>query len=263
MDKVRIKTSKKKGISAVIHEPKRLSNNGLAIILPGFLDSKDYSNIIDLAMLFSNLGYEVVRFDPTGTWESGGTIDDYSITQYLDDIKDVFAYMVARRGVNYERTVIAGHSLGAMMAIIYAAQNQNTQGVLAIMPPQSFIRPENMGQRFSEWKKQKYKVSTRDLPQDGSNHRKYKVSYSFVKDSLKYDALDEIKKIKVPVILIAGEDDDLITPEHVNDLYESASDPKDFQVINGIEHDYRYNKKDIVKVRKVVLDLVKKHKLNK
>src|SRR3989338_4946250 len=103
--RTRIPSSKGK-LSAVIHYPENESEM-LAILCPGYLDSKDYQHLVGLAEVLNNIGYTVVRFEPAGTWESEGNISDYTTTQYLEDIKSVLEYMLHRK--RYRHVLLGGH----------------------------------------------------------------------------------------------------------------------------------------------------------
>ena len=164
--KVFIDNNKGLKISATIHSPVKNLYQKLALVLPGYLDSKDYLNISGLANKLCILGYTVVRFNPTGTWDSEGEIEDYSITQYLKDIRSVYNFMVKNQKEKYNKTLIAGHSLGGMMSILYSARNKGIDGIIAIMAAQKFVRRENFQDKAIKWKIEKIKISKRDLPED-------------------------------------------------------------------------------------------------
>jgi cytidine deaminase len=84
------------GLAATIHRPDAPTEL-LAILSAGYLDSKDYPHLLELAERLARRGYTVVRYDPTGTWESEGAISDYTIAQQLDDIKHILEYMLRER----------------------------------------------------------------------------------------------------------------------------------------------------------------------
>ena len=107
-EKVKIPNSIGKNISSVISRSEKETGK-LAILCPGFLDTKDYAGLVGLAKkLCAQGGYTVVRFDPSGTWESEGDISDYSMTQYLKDVKSVKEYML--KNGSYDYILLAGHS---------------------------------------------------------------------------------------------------------------------------------------------------------
>jgi pimeloyl-ACP methyl ester carboxylesterase len=248
-------------LTATICKSEEGGREKLAVLLPGFLDSKNYRGIAQLAEDVTELGFTSVRFDPTGTWESEGKIEEYSISQYLKDVEAVVDFMIKQNGKPFKAMVILGHSLGALMSILYGAKDEKVSGVVSIMPPQSFVRPDNFKDRVIKWKKDGEKVSTRDLPEDRNTFRKYPVPFSFVEDAMKYDSLKVVGKIKKPLLLMAGELDDLITPDHVREIFEAANEPKKLVILKGIGHDYRLNDEEIPVVNQPIMEFLKENNL--
>ncbi len=242
-------TSSKSDISATIHYSKSKTNR-LAVLCPGYLDSKDYTHLVRLAEALCEEGYTAVRFDPTGTWESEGDISDYTTTQYLEDIRSVIDYMVKES--EYNHILLGGHSRGGQVSIIYAARDSRVSIVLGIMPSHG----PTTGQRREEWEKTGVSVSQRDLPEDRNKTIEFKVPVKHMLDRDRHDALADAKKIKVPIILIAGELDDLVLPEEVKEIFDNSNEPKKFMIIKGIEHDYRYNNDEISIVNEKILKLL-------
>lgn len=107
--KRKIILSTKGNLAVTVQYPNKQTDR-LAILCPGYLDSKDYKHLVGLSKELSKQGYTVARFDPTGTWGSEGEILDYTTTQYLADIKNVFEYMLKEN--NFEHTLLGGHSRG-------------------------------------------------------------------------------------------------------------------------------------------------------
>ena len=247
-EKIKIKTSGGKNISAVIHRPK-IATEKLAILCPGFLDSKDYNHLIYLANDLTVLGYTVVRFDPTGTWESEGDISDYTTTQQLEDVKNIIEHLLQER--SYTKILLGGHSRGGFVSILYAIRDPRVSTVLAIMSPYSLIRTVNK-EKIEKWKEDGFKVSVRDIP-NSQVKRKFKVSYSDIEDGEQYNILNEIERLHTPLILVAGELDDVIPPEDVRLIYDKANEPKQLIVLEGIDHDYRHDVGEIEKVNKQIL----------
>jgi uncharacterized protein len=197
------------------------------------LDSKDYTHLTALAERLSERGYTVVRFDPTGTWDSDGDIAEYSTSQYLSDIQSVIEYML-KQG-KYASILLGGHSRGGMISILYAARNPRISEVVSIMPSSL----ENLkAEKYKIWKDKGYRVSSRDIP--NSLHRQeFKVPYSHVEDLVGFNVFEDIKKVYAPIIVVAGELDDVCLPENVKEIFDLANEPKKYILLKGIGHDYR------------------------
>lgn len=223
-------------------------DKGLVILTPGFLDSKDHKHLRFLAQRLAELDYTVVRFDPTGTWESGGDISDYSTTQTLSDIKKIQESFSLP-------TILIGHSLGAMINMIYAAQNKVAK-IISIMPPASFVRKENYQERKVEWASDGYKEYNVRNPKNKAEVVDMKVPFAFVADSEKYKLEDLLDKIKALQLFISGEDDDVIAPDAVREIFDKANEPKQFKNLKGVGHHYRRDVAAIERVNDVIVDFL-------
>ncbi len=244
-EKVKILNSKGQNIAAVIHKPEQ-DGGKLAILCPGFCDSKDYTHLVELADELSKEGFTAIRFDPTGTWESEGSMDDYTNTQYLNDVKSVLEFMERDRSYSY--ILLGGHSRGGQVSILYAAREPRISLVLGIMPSAS-LNYKNL----DKWREQGFRVTSRDIPVK-EEKIDIRIPFSHVLDQEKYNALEDIKKIKVPVVLINGEEDTSLIPGVVKKLYDCANEPKKFINIPKVGHDYRHNLEEVKIVNKVILE---------
>lgn len=233
---------------SAIHYPEKQADK-LAILCPGYLDSKDYKHLVGLAETLSKQGYTAVRFDPTGTWESDGDIAEYTTTQYLEDIKNVLEYMLGK--YQYKEIMLGGHSRGGQLSILYAARDPRVSLVLGIMPSPGY---PISGQSREDWEKAGVSVSQRDLPDNKEKKKEFSVPFSHILDRDKYIAVNDVDRIKSPMILIAGELDELVTPDDVKEIFDNANEPKRFLIIPGIGHDYRYNDEEIILVNEKILE---------
>lgn len=210
------------------------SSKKLAIICPGFLDSKDYTHLKDLAQQLAEAGFEVFRVNPIGTWDSEGDISLYSTTQYLKDIKSVLDFALSER--EYSEVLLGGHSRGGQISVLYAAQDDRITKVLAIMPSTSKTMT---GPRYYNWEKDGFQISKRDDPHDSNKMVEFKVPYSHVQNRGPWQVLEEVKKVKVPILIVVGLEDKIALPEDIQELYENANVPKKILLLPGVGHDYR------------------------
>ncbi len=190
------------------------------------MDSKDYVGLAELANELTKHGYTSVRFDPTGVLDSDGDITDYTITQYLSDIKSVLEYTLTQS--EYTDILLGGHSRGGMVSLLYAARDNRISKVLGIMPSSD----ESMTpKREREWKEIGVSVSTRDLPSNRDKKREFRVPFSHVEDRTQYNVVEDVAKITASIVLFAGEQDTLITPDDVKRIFNNADEPKTFTII--------------------------------
>lgn len=228
----------------------------LAILLPGFLDSKDYAHLVDLDNRLKKQGYLTIRINPTGTWGDEKNIDKYSISQYLDDVDDTIERATERYG-KLNEIVLAGHSLGGTIAMLYASGHNNITTVVAIMSPSTYLRGENE-EKIKKWRDEGLKTSIRDLPNDSSAKKKFVLPYRFIEDAQKYDASKEISKFKGDLLLIAGEKDNCVSLDQIKNVYDAANQHKELILIEDIGHDYRHNQPEIQIVNHEITNFIKK-----
>jgi pimeloyl-ACP methyl ester carboxylesterase len=124
----------------------------LALLLPGRLDTKDYACFSSHADYLAERGFYAVAFDPPGTWESPGSIDLYTTTNYIKAVNELIDYFGNRP------TILIGHSRGAAVTI-FASANPAVVGIVPIMA--NFGEPTAPGDGAV---KEGYKLSHRDLP---------------------------------------------------------------------------------------------------
>lgn len=246
-EKVFIKNNTGKNISAVIYYPNEIKQK-LAILCPGFLDSKDYDHIISLAKILSENGYTAISFDPTGTWESDGDIKDYSATQYLNDIESVKKYMFSKN--EYKIILIAGHSMGGRMSLAYASKHSDISAVVGIMSSPGVIEHKTETQ-----------INLREIPGKPLEKKEYKILPEFFIDENRYYNTEKMKSIHVPVLFIIGEKDTLAPLEKIKPLFDLANEPKEFVIMQNMTHDYRYYKDEIDLVNEKIIEFLKKQNL--
>ncbi|MGQ0718428.1 MAG: alpha/beta hydrolase [Pseudonocardiales bacterium] len=228
---------------------------GIAILLPGFLDSKDYASSVALARTLPTIGITAVRFDPRGTWQSGGRPTDCTTTQQIHDITAILD--MPPRG-DTDRRILIGYCYGAYVAALSATSDARITEVAAIMPTRSFIWTEDYDESKDTWRIDGERCYIRDLP-DLTGSVTVQVPYSVVEDAKSYLMTDAWENLRQPVLFVAGEDDSYITPDGVRALHEKCgSQRKELAILPGVQHDYRYEEKQIDAVNRTVLGWLQK-----
>jgi len=217
----------------------------LALVLPGKLDTKDYSHMKSHVNYLANLGFFSLSFDPPGTWESPGDISLYNITNYLKSINELIKYY------GNKPAFIMGHSRGASMAIVASLKNPNITAFASVF---SSLNASGSWERSDTklWKEQGYLLSKRDLPPGGGPKvKEFKLPYAFFEDQLKYSVGKDIRHSIKPKLFMLGKHDSLVKPEVVKELYKIASEPKELYELDS-DHDYRLYPNLIEEVNKVL-----------
>lgn len=248
-EKIRIPSSFGK-LSAVINYNGKKEGK-LAILCPGYLNSKDYEDLAGLALALAEHGYTAIRFNPTGTWDSEGDISQYNSTQYLKDIGNVLDYMLGLS--HFKRILIGGHSRGGDISLIYAARDSRVSCAVAIMPGS---KRATLQAKNDDWEKTGFQKSYRDIPGQKDKNVQFDVPLSQLEDYLKYDVEKEVGKVHVPVIFIAGELDSVCPVGTIREIFNRSNEPKRFVIIPGVGHDYRRNANEVRMVNAAVIRLM-------
>lgn len=222
--------------------------DNLALLIPGRLETKDYANFVSHSKFLAHRGFQVVAFDPPGTWESSGNIDLYTTTNYLKAIDELITYF------GNKATILIGHSRGGKVAML-AAANPQVKGIAFVMAQFGASTPPN-----AEARKRGGRISYRDQPPGDSItdiKKEFQLPMSYWDDNAKYNPTESLRQCLKPKLLIYGAHDEYVTPEEAKTIYNSIPDPK---MIKGIEssHDYRYNQKAIADVNNALGEFIEK-----
>lgn len=223
----------------------------LALIVPGKLDTKDYAHLTELVEYFAQIGFFAVSFDPPGTWESGGEIEDYTVTNYLAAIDEVIEHFGNRP------TVMVGHSRGGSVSINAAARNSHITRVVTLMSRAEILSED------SEWKARGYVDEYRDLPPGRqrtpkASRRHFRLPYSFHIDAMQYDTVAALKSLTQPKLFFSGAQDKITSPTLIEKAFTLATDPKMYHQVD-FGHDIRLDQTIIDEVKTVISEFLERH----
>lgn len=209
----------------------------LALLLPGRLDTKDYAHMKSHVDYFANNGYLALSFDPPGTWESLGSIKQYTMTNYLRAIDEII------KNFGNRPTILMGHSRGGTMAMLAGVKNKFVTHIIAVM---SRPGPSTLTDKT---RKIGFEISYRDTPSGGKV--KFELPVSYFENALKYDVMKGLTKCKKPKLFFYGNKDKIISPNSVKEAYDKSEEPKELIELNS-DHDYRFHPEIIKKVNVAV-----------
>ena len=161
-------------------------------------------------------GYQVFLIDYRGFGQSQGKAN---LPGALQDIRTGFQFVLERNADPGKPVYLLGQSLGASMAIYFAATDpQAKQNLSAVISDAAFARYSEItrhatGQSWLTWPLQ------------------YPVSWSVIRG---YDPVDYIAEISpVPLLLIHSKDDPIIPYAFGQELLQAALPPKTFLTTGG------------------------------
>ena len=161
--------------------------------------------VTEMALLHQTLGMSLLIFDYRGYGNSQGTPSEQGT--YLD-ARAALHYLRERSDVDPRRIIYFGHSLGTAVAVELAAAIAPL-GLILVSP-------------FA---------SVRDMA------RKVFPLLPFgwlVRD--KYNSLARITAIKCPLLILHGDQDELVPFSQAEKLFQAANPPKRFELLPGTGH---------------------------
>lgn len=248
MVKLFIKNRQGQKMAVVVDEAEK--PKGLVFVMHGLGGFKEQSHIRALAGAFKDNNYTVVLFDTTNSiGESGGKYEDATVTNYYADLEDVIVWAKTQSWF-MTPFCLAGHSLGGFCAAYYA-QN-HPEEVKAVAPISTFISGElsliaHGKEEIDNWRKTGWQI-VESVSRPGLIK---KLKWSHMEDRLKYDLLKNAHKLTMPVLIIVGELDTSIPPEHQRLLYEKLPGKKEFYIIKGAPHTFR-DKEHLDEIREIM-----------
>ena len=255
MSKEIIKNRKEQNIVTLVEETE--PQKGLVFVMHGLGGFKEQAHIKTISEAFKERGYTVVRFDTTNAvGESDGKLEFATVTNYYKDLEDVIEWTKKQKWYQ-EPFCLAGHSLGGFCVFWYTINHPGK--VKAIAPISAFISGKifietlKAKESIEEWEKRGY----REWESSSKPGLIKRLNWSFALDSLKYDLIVGAEEIKVPVLIIVGDQDTDTRLEHLKILYEKLSTKKEFHIIKGGPHTFK-EKNHLQEIRQLFDNWIKK-----
>jgi fermentation-respiration switch protein FrsA (DUF1100 family) len=175
----------------------------------------------DLAVALNRNGLSVLLFDYRGYGGNPGRPSEKGLAA---DARAALAWVARQPDVDPNRIAYFGESLGAAVAIELAVQRP--PAALVLRSP--FTSLADVGVVHYPW------LPVRQLLID------------------RYPSIDRIASVKAPVLVIAGDRDDIVPAALSKRLYDAASEPKRYALILGVGH----NDQALVGGREMIGDVV-------
>jgi putative redox protein len=188
-------------LAGTLHAPPHLATAGV-VFGHCFTCSRHTSILRQICKDLAASGLAALRFDFSGNGQSGGQFSESTYTKQISEMQTAMSYL-KDQGVS--RIGLAGHSLGAAVAVLTAGQASAVKalctlgGRLTGTLPMHFL---NSQQRD-------------ELNQTGevcfiSRGRSLGLTRDFVVDADQYDLLATLSALKIPIMVVHGEQDEII-----------------------------------------------------
>lgn len=191
----------------------------------GLESSKDGEKWLVFSPRLCDAGFASLRFSYRGCGEgeekSEGDFEDTTLTGRVADYRAAIAF-ARSRGVDHVRLGVIGSSFGGMVAT--AAGSEGVKAMVLLATPFAIAAPpEEVMERIMQ----------RGYMELGSGRR---LRAAFYRDLQKYDLPKAVQRVRCPLLIMQGSEDDIVHADDARLIYERASEPRRLEIIAGADH---------------------------
>jgi dipeptidyl aminopeptidase/acylaminoacyl peptidase len=225
-------------LSSVLHIPpgNEHEKKPAIVICHGFISSKvgQHRMFISLARQLCQVGFVVLRFDFSGCGESSGEYRDVTITQQIEETKQVIDFVAEHPNVDTANITLLGHSMGGAIAASVAAIDTRIQQLILLSPV-----AEPLHDILGILGQERYQQC---LQEGIVNYEGFEIGKDLFCSLSQVDPLAGIHKFKGNVLLIHGSED-VETPLQNAYQYQVVLERRlkshcELRIIAGADHTY-------------------------
>jgi len=224
---IHFKNHRGEKLSGTIHLPKAPTGRGV-VLGHCFTCSRHTGILRQLGHDLAAAGFIALRFDFSGNGRSEGVFSDSTYTKQIAEMKTA-ADVIARKGASW--IGMAGHSMGAVIAVLTAHQAQDVKAVCTMAGRLSGM---NARRFFSESQLKEIQETGRvSFTRRG---RSLKLTDQFFSDADRFDLPAILGSFKAPLLVVHGGADEI---DPVNEAYKARGlnpDGTALSVIAGADH---------------------------
>lgn len=220
-------------IAALLSQPKKPNGKGI-VLLHCFTCTKHHRILRNISESLTDNGFTVLRFDFSGNGESGGKIEDTNYTRMIGQVKQAVSILQENK---MKKIGVAGHSMGAMLSVLSAYEDERIKAV-------GFIAGSSQGARVRDVfpKEVVDKAEKEGFAEAFVYGRNIVLKREFLLDVEKYNLGRDVAGLNRPILVIHGTEDEIIPVFHARQLYAWASEPKTLELLDGVDHLFKKDK---------------------
>ncbi|MFQ6113240.1 MAG: alpha/beta hydrolase [bacterium] len=179
--------------------------------------------MLPYAQFLHKAGFHLILYDVRGHGDSD-PVEFVTISRIVADLDSMIDYAVNRPEVDSRAVGLFGHSMGAAASILQAGRDSR---VRAVASSSGFADFADLTTQMLRWRRLPA-FPFRFLIQKFWEKRAG-VALSSV------NPIEQIKNVSVPVLLLHGDQDRVVTPDQLEKLFQNANSAETY-VINGKNH---------------------------
>jgi dipeptidyl aminopeptidase/acylaminoacyl peptidase len=218
-------------LCGVISNPTGNTKIPIITLCHGLTTSKDGRTCSRLEAMLNRKGMSTFRFDFFGHGESEGEFEDITLSEA---VKDVLEAIHVLKDSGYSKIGLMGSSFGGFASLIAASQLTDLILLALKSPVSDYLRllmARDQDIDIPHWKQNGF-ISVK-----GSDGQSLKLNYPFFEDAETIKSGEAIKKIKIPTLIVHGDEDRTVPLKQSIQSARLLEDCR-LEVIEGADHMY-------------------------
>lgn len=200
------------------------------VVCHGFTGSKEGGGrALTMAEDLGGLGYSTLLFDFSGCGESEGLFSDINLSNHINDVKCAVDFC---HDFGFTSIITVGRSFGGAAVLCHGDTENKVAGV------SSWSAPADPFSHFSGYLKGPASLE-RDLISLTGQGGTVFIKKSFFDDLSRQDVIGHASLLSPrPLLVVHGEDDDVVPLVNAKIIFEAAGEPKALKIVPGADHRY-------------------------
>lgn len=228
----------------ILHTPDVFEHGGKApgvVMFHGFTGNKieNHRLFVHTARSLCDSGFVVLRFDFRGSGDSDGEFEDMTIPGEISDAEKALVFLTEQRGVNKEEVGVLGLSMGGRVAAILASRDKRVRFAVlysaALSPLVSRLLSSTTKGTQEVAESMRMLVSGEAIQVRDGWYLK-KSFFDTLDDTV---PLDVMGKIKVPILIVHGDLDQVVPLSDSTkgfEIVKNLNEKNELYVIEGGDH---------------------------
>jgi putative redox protein len=191
-----------------------------------------------------------LRFDFSGNGQSEGEFAESTYTKQIDEMQ-IAAGVIADKGA--KRIGLAGHSMGAVIAVLTAARTKTVTAVCALAG-----RLSGMNATLFFSKQQLKELEDSGSVTFNSRGRSLQLTTQFFTDARQFDLPETVKSLQTPLMVIHGDADEIISVKEAYLAKTLNPEITELVIIPGADHMFS-EEMHRTRISKLVVKWFKEH----